>query len=96
MMTKSLATRWDELVQSMQASASSVEYQPYPDLADHVHREAEKFTGLPIPETPEEWESRRRQATSTRKQWSIYLSNIRTGRPERNPFGKREPVRIAG
>lgn len=76
----SLEAWWNRLVESVKATAASAEFKQFPELAEDVGREAERFARLPIPETDKQWYDRRQAALETRKQWSRRLSALRTGR----------------
>jgi hypothetical protein len=76
----SLEGWWNRLVESVKATATSAEFKQFPELAERVGREAERFAGLPVPETDKQWYDRRQAALETRKGWSRRLSELRTGR----------------
>lgn len=91
--TASVESLWKELVQSMCASAASEEYQRYPELGARVKRDAARFAALAAPENEKQWQQRRRLAAETRKLWSVYLSELRTGSAGR---GRIDPLAVHG
>lgn len=90
-----LKFRWNNLIQSIAASAESDEYRQHVNLRASVKAEAERFIAQPAPTSENEWQTRRKDAAMLRKQWSVRLSNLRCA-SERLTNGRLNAVRRAG